>query len=165
MATQRLGVVTVPTMDQLLNDELFLKYMHGTPRLPVPLQHGEPWRVLAKRFPDDERPPWASRDYAMYDAAYDKLCDLLDDPQYADVVLISKRLYMRPPRNFEWDTALLWCSRCRRPTVFREIVGRHPGVHTKGSPVDPDVHHRCVLCGVKLSFIPVYEPRFTTNVG
>lgn len=155
-----------PLVDLLDGDPVFMTYMQRRPKLPVSAQHGEPWRVLARRPPSSDKPVWASKQYPSYAVAYDKVCDLLDTERYEDIVLISKRRYMAPPVNFVWDTVnLTWCSRCRRPTRY-ERIGWHPGIHTSRMPqgITPAHVQRCVLCGVPDGFAPTSAPRFPPAV-
>lgn len=151
---------TVPTMRELLTDEVFAEYMRKRPRLPENVRHGEPWRVLAKRVSDAERAIWGLTDVATYEEAFRRTMSLLDKPEkWADVVLISKRKFMAPPKGFDWDLRWMWCGRCRRPSEFTESYKR-PAAMRDAPAITMDEPIRCVLCGVRKSFVPHYQRRF-----
>jgi hypothetical protein len=165
MAIQRMRVLVAPSMRDLLLEPLFEQYMKRRPRLPLTAQHGSPWRILARRTIDDERTRWAIREHSSYDSAYRQLVELAQGDVYDDVTLISKRRLFQPPMNYVWERPFDWCGRCRRPTLFRLSYDKHPGVHTKGAAVSLDDPVRCVLCGVRRSFLPNYEARFSDHDG
>jgi hypothetical protein len=160
MRTQHLKIRVAPTMAELMSDEIFAAYMRKRPKLPERVYVGEPWRILARRPEGAPGATWASKDMASYDDAYRRVTRMLETGQWADVVLISKRKFMAPPKGFEWDASMDWCARCRRPTIYEVMWSKHPGL--RGAPVIQydDELHRCIFCGVRREFGPRFEMRF-----
>jgi hypothetical protein len=159
-----LNLTTLPTMRDLLADEVYAEYFEKTPKLTN--RGGQPWRVLAKRHnagPDKVRKPYkyGMADFERYRDARDKVVSLLLEPRNIDVALISKRRLMMPPVGFEWDSAWHWCTRCRRPSEFRLTWSRPPAL--KDAPaITFDEPVRCVFCGVRASFAkPITKPRMS----
>jgi hypothetical protein len=148
-------------MADLLSDEVFRAYMRKRPRLPEGAQFGEPWRILAQRVTDDDKPRWALANVSTYDEAYRRMQKMLAKPnKWADVTIISKRRFYSPPQGFEWDPKFDWCGRCRRPTIFKVMWRRHPALRDAPVVQYSDDLHRCTFCGVRQGFGPTFEMRF-----
>jgi hypothetical protein len=161
MRTQQLKIRVAPSMAELMSDEIYAAYMRKRPRLPGSVQIGEPWRILARRPEGASGPTWACRDVPLYDDAYRRVAKMVEQTdKWADVVLISKRRFMAPPKGFEWDASMDWCGRCRRPTIHEVMWTKHPGL--RGAPVIQydDELRRCIFCGVRREFGPKFEMRF-----
>lgn len=143
-------------MSELLADKHYRKFVQRNVSLPLNVQHGQPWMIMARRVPDVDRPTWARKLMPTYKDAYYKMRELVEDPGFEDVSIISRRVLFGPPLGFTWSTGrYAWCGRCRRPTTFTYAL-RHPAL--AGSPVlsfeDP---FRCFYCGMREVSMPRYH--------
>lgn len=148
MRTQRLSIVTAPTIVELLDDPLYERYFMALPKLPDNIRWGSPWRIVAKGEKHDGSERWGIKDVAAYRDARDWVLDRVDQGEWHDMRIISRRKFFLPPHDFEWNTSRhVWCGRCRTPSIFRPMYG-HPAL--KGSPViTADDSVRCIMCGVR----------------
>jgi hypothetical protein len=144
-----------PTLRELLADPVFRMYYTRQPRLPETLQWGEPWQVWAVTHEGR----WGSRMFATYAEAFSKLMELYKKPdKFRDMCIVSRRVLYPPPNKAFWRASLYsWCSRCRRPSEFRQ---RSPDHHAlRSQPVlTEDAPRRCFYCGIRKAAMPHYAP-------
>lgn len=157
MTIQRLRLVVPPTLSELLEDDVYARYFSRNPILggdPGP----SPWRLVARRHEDDDRAPWAIKDFPSFAEARRRALRVVGSGRYRDACVVSRRTFFRPPVGFAWDhLRFRWCGRCRRPTIFREMRG-HPALRG-AAVVDRDPISRCYYCGVRETMMPEYLPR------
>ena len=146
-----------PTMDELFESPIYRKFIQKNVRLPVNVQHGNPWMLMVRRTPEYAGATWGRRLMPTYKEAYFMMRDFLNDPTVQDVSIISRRVLYGPPPGFEWQSRKFpWCGRCRRPTQFHYML-KHPALN--GAPVlTYDNPFRCVYCGMRESAMPRYRP-------
>jgi hypothetical protein len=158
MKTQRLSVVTAPTIAELLEDEIYFRYFSALPKLPDNIRHGSPWRIVAKGEKHDGSERWGIKDVAVYREARDWVLGRVDHGEWHDMRIISRRKFFLPPYDFTWNQSRYrWCGRCRTPTIFRPMLW-HPAL--KGSAViTADDSVRCIMCGVREVMVGNQKPR------
>jgi hypothetical protein len=143
-------------MPELMENPVYGKFIKRNVTLPVNVQSGMPWMIMARRTPEAEGSPWARKLMPDYKASYFKMKELLSDSDFSDVSIISRRMLFAPPLGFVWPVKKYpWCGRCRRPTVFQYAL-KHPALN--GAPVlsyeDP---WRCLYCGMRQISMPRYS--------
>jgi hypothetical protein len=144
-----------PTMSELMEDSIYVKFIKRNVTLPLNVQHGNPWMIMARRAPEIDKPTWARKLMPTYRDAYFKMKELLDNPEFTDVSVISRRVLFAPPAGFRWSRGRYqWCGRCRRPTLFQYAI-KHPAL-VGAIVLSTEDSYRCVYCGVKQSFMPRY---------
>lgn len=146
-----------PTIHELLDDPLYRKYVKTRPYLPVNVQHGHPWQLWVRTHPVGDQPSqWRGAKLATYDEAWTLLVKAYrNTAKYADVAVVSRRVFYGPPEGFLWDIGYEWCSRCRRPSTFRERYSHHalrnaPAIATEDA-------YRCYFCGIRRIIMPAYD--------
>lgn len=144
-----------PTLRELLNDPVFRLYYQRVPRLPENLQWGEPWQVWAVTH--DGR--WGSRLYVEYRDAWAKVMDCYKNPaKFRDVCIVSRRMMFDPPRHAFWPASRFnWCSRCRRPSEFRQRSPEHHALRSQPVLTD-DEPRRCYYCGIRKTAMRFWVP-------
>jgi hypothetical protein len=137
-----------PTLKELLADPVYRKYFLTQPNLPhAATLLDNPWFVFAQQYDGK----WLGRplsNYARCITMMKTLYSARDDIR--DVSIVSRRVMFGPPDNFSWHArtdwqADGWCSRCRRPTLFRKDAGLHA---LRQSPVIQPGVRRCYFCGM-----------------
>ncbi len=152
-----------PTLMELLEDEVYSRYFSRNPILPA-LASAEPWRLMARRSPDDPRSTWAIKDFASFADARRRALRVVGSENYVDAAVVSRVTFFRPPLDFTWnERKFRWCGRCRRPTLFREMTG-HQALRG-AAVVDGDPISRCYYCGVRETMMPRYRPRVRGQVA
>lgn len=150
------GEITVPpTIHELLADPVMRMYYKTRPTIPRTLEWGEPWMVWAT----DHEGKWGRKMFESYTLAWEKVVKIYRDPdRYRDVALVSRRLLFPPPLKATWRSGYDWCSRCRRPSEFRERSPEHHALRTM--PVlTEDAPRRCYYCGIRRAAMPHYSGR------
>jgi hypothetical protein len=144
-----------PTLSELLNDPVFRMYYTRVPRLPENLQWGQPWMVWAVTH--DHK--WGRRLYCDYREAWAKVVELYKDTdRIHDVCIVSRRMMFPPPRRALWRPSIhAWCSRCRRPSEFRQRSPQHHALRDQPVLTD-DAPRRCYYCGIRKTAMPFYTP-------
>lgn len=138
-----------------MGDPIFRMYYCRRLTLPDSLQWGEPWQLWAVNHDGQ----WGMRMYADYGEAWGKLTKIYKDPdRFRDVTLVSRRVLHAPPPKLVWNAARYpWCSRCRRPSEFRERSPQHHALRLQPVLTD-DEPRRCYYCGMRKIAMPVYYP-------
>lgn len=151
-------MITAPTLAELLDDNLYARYFQALPRIPDNIRWGTPWRIVAKGEKHGGGDRWGIKDVSTYREARDWVLDRVDQGEWHDMRVISRRMFFAPPFDFSWNTSrYVWCGRCRTPTIFRPMIG-HPAL--KGAPViTSDDSVRCIMCGVREITNPKRVPR------
>jgi hypothetical protein len=140
-----------PTWDELMDDDVYAAYVRRRPRLPVNIDHGQPWLVVARRFPDTDRPLWGLKRYADYADAYRFVRGKLRDREFEDMAIVCRPKLWKPPVGFTWNQSKFgWCGRCRRPSMFTNTMKHHalrdaPALATEDG-------NRCHYCGAREIF-------------
>lgn len=148
---QVLGLLTPPTYDELMQDEVYRSWAKRRPRLPVNVSHGTPWMIVARRHEDSPGATWALKKEADYADAFRRVRKLLNSGEFVDAAIVSRRVLYKPPMGFEWNAnRFTWCGRCRRPSLFRE-VSRHHALRQAPALTDDDPQ-RCYYCGARQVF-------------
>ena len=149
----REGIIAVPpTIHELLNDPVMRAYYKTRPHLPRTLEWGEPWLVWATSHDGK----WGRKTFESYTLAWEKMVELYrNTDKYRDVALVSRRVFYPPPVKAIWPARFDWCSRCRRPSEFRERSPEHHALRTM--PVlTEDAPRRCYYCGIRRAAMPWY---------
>lgn len=155
---QMMRLLVPPTWLELMEDEVYSSYVRKRPRLPENIQHGDPWLIVARRFEEIPGARWATKLMDDYAEAYKRVRRLLQDGQWEDVSIVSRRKLFKPPVGFTWNTnKFQWCGRCRRPTLFRVCSKHHALPILKTMDLEPE--HRCYFCGVRHEFNGRHYPR------
>lgn len=141
-----------PTIHELLSDDVMRRYYTRVPRLPATLQWGDPWMVWAT----DHEGRWGSKMFPGYRVAWEKAFEMIKNTaRYRDVAIVSRRVLFAPPAHAVWPAKFDWCSRCRRPSEFRERSPQHHAL--RGLPVlTEDSPRRCYYCGIRRVAMPWY---------
>lgn len=135
-----------PTLRELLADPVFRMYYKKEPRLPESLQWGEPWQMWAVTH--DGR--WGTRKFETYAEAWAKTIEFYRQPdKFRDVCIVSRRVMFDPPPRAFWSASKFsWCSRCRRPSEFRQRSPQHHALRSMPVLTD-DNPRRCYYCGIR----------------
>jgi DNA-directed RNA polymerase subunit RPC12/RpoP len=141
-----------PTIHELLADAVMRSYYKTRPTIPRTLEWGEPWMVWAT----DHEGKWGRKTFQSYTLAWDKVIQVYrNTDRYRDVALVSRRVFFPPPVEARWRSTYDWCSRCRRPSEFRERSPEHHALRTM--PVlTEDAPRRCYYCGIRRAAMPRY---------
>jgi len=143
-----------PTLKELLADPVFRLYYTRVPRLPETLSWGEPWQVWAVTH--DGR--WGQRKFETYAEAWAKVVEFYKQPdKFRDVCIVSRRMMFAPPKRAHWRSPYAWCSRCRRPSEFRQRSPEHHALRSQPVLTD-DLPRRCYYCGIRKAAMPHYVP-------
>ncbi|AVR56964.1 hypothetical protein PBI_TRISCUIT_92 [Microbacterium phage Triscuit] len=177
------------SIHELLDDERYRKYFETAPELPEHYYNGghEPWRlmVLIKG-----KPRWASKRYASYDEAAERLIELL--PKITNGTVNNPALNFMPPIRHArvknridpktkkpliisrvWVPQLSgempqhhWCGYCRRPTIFAHKAMPAKDLGDFRLPAS-QIAYRCTLCGANAELMDIRRPelnqRWDTN--
>lgn len=159
------------TIHELLEDKVYREFFTTPPLMPVHLPEipsANYWRVYGQRAVDG---PWGKREFHTYAAAFRFFKKL--KPTLHDGTIQSKGIAWQPPfkvykvvkggkpvldekgkqvyRRVTWSMKLpaieephLWCTYCRRPTVFRWFTRHH--AFPKGYDIATP-YQRCTICG------------------
>lgn len=159
------------TIHELLQDKLYKEFFLTNPIVPAywpTILDRMPWRVYVQRRVDG---PWAKKDFHTYKQAFKFLRPWL--PKAHDATIQSRGMAYDPPfkvvritrggkpvldergkqklRRVIWAPTLplgeeihVWCTYCRRPTVFRWFSYHH--AFPKGYKISTP-YQRCVICG------------------
>jgi hypothetical protein len=145
-----------PTIHTLLDDPVMRKVILTSPPLPAALKWGEPWLLWAQRHDG----VWASRSFATYADAWERARPIIKDrDRFSDVAIVSKRVFFAPPPGAHWGFGLDWCSRCRRPSSFREWNPASHHALKRKNALTFDEPKRCWYCGIRKAAMPSYSGR------
>lgn len=171
-----LVIITPPTMRELLEDPAYRSYVRKVPFIPANLRHGDPWQIWVRTI----RGTWKTGQFPTYaDAWKATVRRVKNDPDAADVCLVSKRVFYAPPGVWEdykvrvteqgkkprietrsrwvttltWDVGLDWCGRCRRPSRFIPLSERHHAIR-KMAVMAAEDNLRCMFCGIRWVALP-----------
>jgi hypothetical protein len=145
-----------PTIHDLLDDPVYRKMLLTPPAIPGPLTWGDPFMLWAQR----EDGVWASKAFPTYRDAWAKAVPIIKDrDKYTDLAIVSKRVFLPPPRLATWPVSLSWCSRCRRPSSFQAWdPARHHALKrsARQAILTDDEPYRCWYCGIRRCAMPYY---------
>jgi hypothetical protein len=157
------------TLRELLEDKQYREFFTTRPDPPrVILPHEMPWRVNIQR---QTAGGWARKDFHTYIEAFKFLKPRLKEVH--DAAIQSRGVAYHPPfkvvrvvrngkpvldekkkpvlRRLVWTPKLpgdeephIWCTYCRRPTVFRWYSKHH--AFPKGYAIETP-YQRCCICG------------------
>ena len=144
-----------PTLSELLDVPVFRLYYLRPPQLPENLTWGQPWMVWAVNH--DGR--WGRKLFETYRDAWAKVVSLYkDQDRIRDVCVVSRRMMFAPPQRATWRASVYsWCSRCRRPSEFRQRSPEHHALREAPVLTD-DEPRRCYYCGIRKTAMPLYVP-------
>lgn len=133
-----------PTLRSLLEDKRYNKYFLTVVKQNKAIQR-DPWLIMAVT-PEEK---WARTTKPTWKDALHKGLELLDNPRFRDIAIISRPRIFKTP---EWAHEMLepgedWCGRCRRPTLFNLYARRHPAL--RDVPVIVENTNRCYFCGMR----------------
>lgn len=163
------------TLPELLKDSRYRSFFSTVPK-QGPSSHN--WRIYVQRRADG---PWAKKDFSDYREAFRRIAKELKEGRLHDGTIQSRGIAYAPPERIVrvtkagrpvmvgaiqktavvvWrpkleahDEEHVWCTYCRRPTVFRWFANHHS---LRNSPVagciDP-TDRRCTICGGREEFI------------
>lgn len=158
MAIQKMRLLVPPTLRELREDPIYARYIGRNPRLPENVRGGMPWQIVARRHVEAPGSTWALKLMPSYADAYRRVLRMIEDTQWEDMAIVSRRTLFKPPVGFTWDEGRFrWCGRCRRPTLFR-FMRSHPAL--KNAPVlTDDEPFRCYYCGMRQVAQPTFSRR------
>lgn len=148
-----------PTIRELIDDPVYLRYLKTVPRLPEPLTWGNPWGLWIRT----RRNTWKHGQFATYHEGWRALVQAIRNrDEYADASLYCRRTFLprpeslNPLHNVECSDLLWgeWCGRCRRPTDFVYASPNHHALRNRPCLTD-DEPYRCNYCGVRKAAQPV----------
>lgn len=154
------------TMRDLLRDPVFRKWMTRVPTVHSPIER--PWRVWIQRERDN---PWAMGDITSYARGYNALVRYIKEGVH-DAALTCKVKEFNPPitgvkraldsrgRQIKLKTYYIpgkpgqsekhvWCTFCRRPTIFTTFQRHHTFREGRARLCD-NTERRCAICGIRL---------------
>lgn len=156
------------TLRTLLEDPIFSRWVDRIPELQFADRYAEPWRVI---FQHEEGGAWAIEKFAKYKKGLKFVKKHLDDfydmalscsaeaarPPVVKVKGSDRRVYYEPPVVKAHAQAApkpthahLWCSYCRRWTLFLWYRNHH--AMPQNLRFGTAGHRSCKICGVSLQF-------------
>lgn len=192
------------TLPELLKDPKYKEFFCKVPKTTVPKPGQQPWRLFIQREPGGPWAKKEYEKYAdafrrvavdlksgrLHDGAIQSRGIAFAPPtRVARITKGGKPVYQVgsdgkrqqktvtvrwQPRLDRTDEPHIWCTYCRRPTVFRWFKTHHSirGTALDGL-VDPS-QRRCTICGVREEFVtttlgtarlPSYDPRDVRVAG
>lgn len=166
------------TLPELLEDKRYEKYFSTTPsvgastanwRIYVQRKADGPWRRKDFQHYDDAYKRITREiDRGLHDGAIQSRGIAYAPPQrIVRVTRGGKPVMVKTPRGPEPKTAVviwkpklhaedephMWCTYCRRPTVFRWFTSHHALRNSPVAGIHDPADRRCTICGGREDFI------------